>query len=154
MMNTDSVYFCNYSIGENVGKEIADVCSRHGKKMLLIGGEKALAAGKERLLSALADTGIEIVDTVLFGADCTYDNIHKWASYAKERGVDMIVGMGGGKRLWIQRKVQDMKLVFRCLLIRRSHLPVQQLLPCLLSTERTEALTASISMSVLRITVL
>lgn len=99
MMNTDSVYFCNYSVGENVGKEIADVCSKHGKKMLLIGGEKALAAGKERLISALADTGIEIVDTVLFGADCTYDNIHKWASYAKERGADMIVGMGGGKAL-------------------------------------------------------
>lgn len=99
MMNTDSVYFCNYSIGENVGKEIADVCNRHGKKMLLIGGEKALAAGKERLLSALADTEIEIVDMVLFGSDCTYDNIHKWASYAKECGADMIMGMGGGKAL-------------------------------------------------------
>lgn len=99
MMNTDSVYFCNYSIGENVGKEIADVCNRHGKKMLLIGGEKALSAGKERLLSALADTEIEIVDMVLFGSDCTYDNIHKWASYAKECGADMIMGMGGGKAL-------------------------------------------------------
>ena len=99
MMNTDSVYFCNYSIGENVGKEIADVCSRYGKKMLLIGGEKALSAGKERLLSALADTEIEIVDTVLFGSDCTYENIHRWASYAKECGVDMILGMGGGKAL-------------------------------------------------------
>lgn len=99
MMNTDSVYFCNYSIGENVGKGIADVCNRHGKKMLLIGGEKALAAGKERLLSALADTEIEIVDMVLFGSDCTYDNIHKWASYAKECGADMIMGMGGGKAL-------------------------------------------------------
>lgn len=99
MMNTDSVYFCNYSIGENVGKEIADVCNRHGKKMLLIGGEKALAAGKKRLLSALADTEIEIVDMVLFGSDCTYDNIHKWASYAKECGADMIMGMGGGKAL-------------------------------------------------------
>lgn len=99
MMNTDSVYFCNYSIGENVGKEIADVCNRHGKKMLLIGGEKALAAGKERLLSALADTEIEIVDMVLFGSDCTYNNIHKWASYAKECGADMIMGMGGGKAL-------------------------------------------------------
>lgn len=99
MMNTDSVYFCNYSIGENVGKEIADVCNRHGKKMLLIGGEKALAAGKERLLSVLADTEIEIVDMVLFGSDCTYDNIHKWASYAKECGADMIMGMGGGKAL-------------------------------------------------------
>lgn len=99
MMNTDSIYFCNYSIGENIGKEIADVCSRYGKKMLLIGGKKALSAGKERLLSALADTEVEIVDTVLFGADCTYDNIHKWASYAKECGVDMIMGMGGGKAL-------------------------------------------------------
>ena len=99
MMNTDSVYFCNYSIGENVSKEIADVCSRYGKKLLLIGGEKALKAGKERLLSALSDTEVEIVDTVLFGADCTYENIHKWAVYARECGADMIMGMGGGKAL-------------------------------------------------------
>lgn len=99
MMNTDSVYFCNYSIGEDVKKEIADVCSRHGSKMLLIGGEKALAAGKERLLAALTGTGIEIADTVLFGSDCTYANIHKWAAYAKECGADMIMGMGGGKAL-------------------------------------------------------
>lgn len=99
MMNTDSVYFCNYSIGEDVKKEIADVCSRYGRKMLLIGGEKALAAGKERLLAALSGTGIEIADTVLFGSDCTYANIHKWVAYAKECGADMIMGMGGGKAL-------------------------------------------------------
>lgn len=99
MMNTDSVYFCNYSIGEDLKKEIADICCRYGRKMLLIGGKQALAAGKERLLSALTGTEIEIVDTVLFGSDCTYENIHKWAAYARECGADMILGMGGGKAL-------------------------------------------------------
>lgn len=99
MIKTNSVCFCNYSIGEDVSAEIAQVCGKYGKRVLLIGGEKGLNAGKVRVEAAIASTDLEIVDTVLFGKDCTYANIHKWADYAKELNVDMIFGMGGGKAL-------------------------------------------------------
>lgn len=94
-----SVFFCNYSIGENPYSEVADICRLYGKRILLIGGEKGLQAGQERLENSLLDSGLIIIDTVLYGHDCTYANIHKWAAYAKEKRIDMIFGMGGGKAL-------------------------------------------------------
>lgn len=93
------MFFCNYSIGENAYEEAGAVCRIYGSRALLIGGGKALAAGKDRLLAALSGSGISIVDTALFGKDCTYDTIHKWSSHAKELKVDMIFGMGGGKAI-------------------------------------------------------
>lgn len=98
-MNTEAVYFCNYSIGTDCWKEVPQVCGLYGKNILLIGGEKALQAGKERLDQAIAGTGMKLVDTVIFGKDCTYENIHRLSAYAKEKQVDMIFGMGGGKAL-------------------------------------------------------
>lgn len=144
MMKTDSVYFCNYSIGEAPYEEAAQICRFYGRRILLLGGERALVAGKGRLENALAagsghekgasskDAGdsegvhteteqpkgaddlegvrtetvqpkgtgdLEIVHTAVFGEDCTYANIHKWAAFAKEIKADMIFGMGGGKAL-------------------------------------------------------
>ncbi len=99
MIHTTSTYFCNYSIGENPYEEVAAVCNRYGSRVLLIGGKKGMAAGKERLLSCISGSKLSIVDAVLYGHDCTYETIHKWASYAKECNADMIFGMGGGKAL-------------------------------------------------------
>lgn len=99
MRETHSVYFCNYSIGDDAFLDIPSVCEMYGTKVLLIGGEKSLNAGKKRLLDALADSKLQIVDTVLFGQDCTSENIHRLAAYASEKNVDMIFGMGGGKAL-------------------------------------------------------
>lgn len=99
MIHTTSTYFCGYSIGENPYEEIKSVCSMYGSRILLIGGENALHAAKERLLSGISGSGLCLVDTVVYGRDCTYEAIHKWAAYAKECGADMIFGMGGGKAL-------------------------------------------------------
>ena len=98
-MNGEKVFFCNYSIGTDTWKEVPSVCGLYGKRILLIGGKKALHAGKEHLVQAIAGTCMELVETVIFGEDCTYENIHRWATYAKEKQVDMIFGMGGGKAL-------------------------------------------------------
>lgn len=101
MIKMESVYFCNYSIGEDVYEEAAQICCTYGSRILLLGGEKALEAGEERLKKALS-TGaaeMEIVHTAVFGKECTYESIHRWAQYAKEHHVDMIFGMGGGKAL-------------------------------------------------------
>lgn len=98
MMN-DNVFFCNYSIGEEAYQEVGRICGIYGKRILLIGGEHSLKAGKERLLEALKETELEIVDTMLYGKDCTHAGISTLASYGKEQNVDMIFGMGGGKAL-------------------------------------------------------
>ena len=98
-MKTKSTYFCNYSIGANPYEEVVSVCGMYGTRILLIGGTKGLYAGKSRLEQVLDGSALEIVDTVLYGHDCTYESIDKWASYAKEIKVDMIFGMGGGKAI-------------------------------------------------------
>ena len=99
MMNTRAVYYCNYSIGAHAYGDVAKVCKVYGKRVLLIGGQKALAAGEQRLHSALEGSGLEIVDTVLYGHDCTYEVMERLASHAKAIQADMIFGMGGGKAL-------------------------------------------------------
>lgn len=98
MMN-DQVYFCNYTIGEDAYGDVAKICEPFGTKILLIGGEKALAAAKDRLLAALSGSKLEIAETLLFGNECTHENISRFAAVAKETGADMIFGMGGGKAL-------------------------------------------------------
>ncbi|MCC8076476.1 MAG: iron-containing alcohol dehydrogenase family protein [Clostridiales bacterium] len=95
----NQVFFCNYSVGERVYDKVPDVCTPYGSRVLLIGGERALAAAGDELTAALRDSGLEIVDTVVFGADCTLEDIHRWADHAKALSVDMIFGMGGGKAL-------------------------------------------------------
>lgn len=98
-MQSYSVYFANYSIGTDVYEQVPEVCGGFGRRILLIGGEKALKAAEHLLRAAIADSGLEIADTVLFGEDCTYSNIHRWAEYARVCKADMIFGMGGGKVL-------------------------------------------------------
>lgn len=98
MMN-DNVFFCNYSIGEDAYQEVKRICGIYGKRILLIGGIHSLKAGKERLLEALKGSGMEIVDTVLYGKDCTHEGISRLVSLGKEQHIDMIFGMGGGKAL-------------------------------------------------------
>lgn len=98
-MINDNIYFCNYSIGSDAYSEVKKVCEPHGNRVLLIGGEKAMAAAGDRLREAIADSRLEIVETVLFGSDCTHANISHFANLAREKKADMIFGMGGGKAL-------------------------------------------------------
>ena len=132
---TYSVNFANYTIGEEAYQKVNEVCVQYGTKALLIGGELALKAGKEKLERAIEgidekqiskqinqklrmtaygdekNTGesnsamnenpkkVQIVDTILFGTDCTYARMEELARYAKSCGAEMIFGMGGGKAL-------------------------------------------------------
>ena len=98
-MLNENVFFCNYSIGQNVYKEVDRVCKIYGKRVLLIGGKKGMEAGKELLEKALEESKLEIVDAVLYGRECTAQAIRKLTEYAISLNVDMIFGMGGGKAL-------------------------------------------------------
>ena len=96
---TYSVNFANYTIGEDAYQNVREVCRHYGKKALLIGGELALKAGKEKLIQALASE-IQIVDTVLFIAvyEKVMDGISNGNRVNIEGQMDFF-GMGGGKAL-------------------------------------------------------
>lgn len=99
MMETKSVFFCNYSVGTEVYSLVPEVCRPFGTRALLIGGRKAMAAGLSGLEAALAGSGLEILQAAEFGGDCTVEQGEHWARCAKASGADMIFGMGGGKAL-------------------------------------------------------
>lgn len=98
-MKSYSVFFANYTIGEDAYDMVPQVCRRYGTRILMIGGEKAMDAAAPLLEAALKDADLSIVDRVIFGKDCTTAQIARWAAYAKACGADMIFGMGGGKAL-------------------------------------------------------
>ncbi|MCI8464783.1 MAG: iron-containing alcohol dehydrogenase family protein [Lachnospiraceae bacterium] len=98
-MKTTSIYFCNYSIGEDPYTEVSAVCGSFGKRILLSGGEKALEAGLPRLKEALRESSLYLEAVEVFQGDCTYEAIHRLAKQAREVQADMIFGMGGGKAL-------------------------------------------------------
>ena len=88
-MLNQNVFYCGYSVTENGYENVSQICGVYGKRALLIGGEKGLAAGRSKLLQALEGSGIEIVDTVLFGKECTYDTIHKLDEIAKSLSLEL-----------------------------------------------------------------
>lgn len=98
-MNNYSMFFTGYSIGTGVYQEVAEICRSYGKRIFLLGGEKALQSGEALLRKAISKTELEIVASNIYGNDCTQGNIAKWAEYASALEVDMIFGMGGGKAL-------------------------------------------------------
>lgn len=98
-MLSENVFFCGYSIGENGYEEVSKICKAYGKRILLIGGEKGMKAGRCRLEQALKGSGLEIVDAVRYGSDCTEEAVRRLVEYGKSADADMIFGMGGGKAL-------------------------------------------------------
>ena len=152
---TYSVNFANYTIGKEAYKNVNEVCRQYGTKALLIGGKLALEAGKEKLLQALAEgeNPVTIVDTVLFGEDCTYAGMEKIAAHVKKCGADMIFGMGGGKALDTAKGTAE-NAVFLYLLSRRSRQPARRRRPFQLYTKKMEILTVSTSMTNRRATAL
>ena len=73
-MENYSVQVPPYTVGPEAYKKIEKQCHIYGSKAVVIGGKKAMAAAKEKLLCAVEDTGIEIVDFVWFGGECTFEN--------------------------------------------------------------------------------
>lgn len=127
-MKSYSVYFANYTIGEDAYDQVRQVCPAYGKRVLLIGGSKALEAAEELLRDAVKDCELEIVDTVHFGSDCTYAAIDRWAAHAGECKADMIFGMGGGKALDTAKGAAE-RAGSRCLPSRPSRRPARRRQP-------------------------
>lgn len=89
--------FPRYTIGERAYNEIDSVCASYGRCAVIIGGHKALAAAEDRIRSSLHD--IEIVGTLYYGGEASYENVEALMEKDEVRKADMIFAAGGGKAL-------------------------------------------------------
>lgn len=93
------VHLPNYSIGDKIYDKIGPVCESYGKKVLVIGGRKALEAAYDKIASYVEQTDLEIIGTEIYGENCTYAAVEKLREMPLYREADMVFGVGGGKAL-------------------------------------------------------
>lgn len=89
----------SYSVGSKVYGQIGKICRPYGTKVLIIGGKKALHAALEKIKKNIEGTGLEILDCVLYGTDCTYEAVARLKAMACFEKADMVFAVGGGKAL-------------------------------------------------------
>lgn len=98
-------YFADYTIGTDAYENIKSVCGHFGKRVLIVGGETALSKAMEKLKAALTD--FEIVDTVIYGKECTKKRVEELYNLYREREIDFVIGVGGGKALDTSKCLAD-----------------------------------------------
>lgn len=98
-MTDYSITLPSYSIGTNVFDKIEEICRPFGTRAVAVGGHKGLESIKEQLLSAVADTAIEIIDFVWYGGEASEENVQKLAETESVQKADMVFAIGGGKAL-------------------------------------------------------
>lgn len=93
------VHLPSYSIGSTIYDKIGPVCESYGKTVLVIGGEKALAAAYDKIKAAVNEANLVIIGKEIFGKDCTYQTVERLRSMKLYQLADMVFGVGGGKAL-------------------------------------------------------
>ena len=88
-----------YTVGPEAYDSITEYTRLYGTKAVVIGGEKAMNASREKLLAAVRDTETEILDFVLFGKECTFEAAAKLEELDAVKEADMIFAVGGGKAI-------------------------------------------------------
>ena len=101
----------SYTIGKDAYDKVDEICTKYGKKTLVIGGKKAINAAKPYLQASLKE--IEIVAYHVFLGEASFEACDEIMSLEELKQVDMIFGVGGGKAIDTAKEVQI-----------KSHLPL------------------------------
>ena len=96
-MENYSILPAPYTVGPEAYRDIEKFCRIYGRKAVVIGGLKAMAAAREKLLAATEGTGITITDFIHYGTECTYEGADRLADMPAVQAADMVFAVGGGK---------------------------------------------------------
>lgn len=94
-----SVNLPNLTIGVDAFDAIDEYCSQFGTAVAILGGEKALAASKERLTAALEKSSLEVATVQVYGKEASYTNVEKMKAIKEVQDADMIFAVGGGRAI-------------------------------------------------------
>ncbi len=98
-MVLNQVIFPNYTIGSDALKRIGSEVKKIGNYILVVGGKTALEKVENDLEKVFHDHEISCLDFMWYGGECNSNNIQKIVDVVKKNGIDMIIGVGGGKAL-------------------------------------------------------
>lgn len=99
-------YFADFTIGEDAYKNFYAVCAPLGHRTIIVGGKTALEKSLDKLIPALS--GFEVTDTVIYGNECTRERVAELYNTYSDKGIDFIIGVGGGKALDTSKCLADM----------------------------------------------
>lgn len=95
-----TVRLTNYSLDRYGYKDLPRVCADYGfKKVVLVGGKKALGASEDLIRKALEGTDIQILASLVYGTDSTMDNVYRLKAMKEVEDADVIFAVGGGKAI-------------------------------------------------------
>ena len=93
----------SYTIGTDAYDSVYDVCHYFGKTAVLVGGHKSRAAAEPKLRKAL-EGKMEILDSLYYGGDATYENAEALKQNEAFQKADMVFAMGGGRAIDTAKK--------------------------------------------------
>jgi glycerol dehydrogenase len=96
-MENYSIYLPSYSIGEDVYSKIPAICAAYGKRIVAVGGERAIASVRSLLIKAVCDSELRFEDFIWFGGEASYENVEALMANPKVQSADMLFAIGGGK---------------------------------------------------------
>ena len=95
-----TIQMSDYTSGEDAFDAIPEALASYGAKtVVLAGGERALAAAAPGIKKALEGTGVEVLDTIVYGKDCTRANIKRLVDSPAFAQADVAFAIGGGKAI-------------------------------------------------------
>ena len=96
-----NVTFTGYSIGAGLEtyEKIGEYCEVYGKKAVVIGGEKAMAATKDVLNKAIESTNITLTAYEWYGGVASYEEGERLLQLDTVKNADMVFAVGGGKAI-------------------------------------------------------
>ena len=92
-----SIQIPSYTVGPDAYRMIPKYCSLYGQKAVVIGGHKAMAAAREKLLAATEHSSITITGFLHYGDEATYEASEVLQKDPLVQDADMIFAVGGGK---------------------------------------------------------
>lgn len=98
-METHTVLFPGYTIGERAYDKVREICPRYGKKAVVIGGKTAMEKTKGLLMESVCASALEILEFIWYGGAASYENVDALSLRQSVRDADMIFAVGGGKAI-------------------------------------------------------
>ena len=91
-------YFPAYTLGSNAFEKFNEVCMCLGQNYILVGGKTALSVSRDKLLACISSE-FNKVDEVIYGTECYEERVIELYELYKNKNIDFVVGVGGGKAI-------------------------------------------------------